>query len=84
MSYEKGEYGYPVKPECPGKPTLQAMSESLAADEAHQRWHREHPGELCPDRMLEAIDHEAIQRGVNLLNALTFEPGDAITPGGRK
>lgn len=64
--------------ERPGRPALQAMAEAQVAQEDHERWHREHPGEMCDPKMFPMDNYEDIARGERLLGAMTFEAGDAF------
>jgi hypothetical protein len=68
----------------PGKPTLQVYGEALAMEERHNRWHKEHPLEMCPPEFSSMDTYATIQRGENLLGAMTFEAGDALVPRGGK
>ena len=82
MPHDTGPYGYPVKPFNPGKHALQEMSEALDRREQHAEWMKAHPGEMMPESHWEqsAGDWEAIERGQNLLGAMTFEAGDSLCP----
>ncbi len=65
----------------PGRHALQAYGEAVAAQEEHQRWHREHPGEMCDPSMFPMDNYEMIERGERLMGAMTFEAGDALISG---
>jgi hypothetical protein len=82
MGYDSGEYGYPLKPWQVGRSAIGAMHDYLSCQEDHQRWHREHPGEMCDPESF-PVDIDSLFRGEKMLRFAgggTVEPGDAFAP----
>jgi hypothetical protein len=66
--HDSGEYGYPVKPYCPGKNSLQEMSEALDREQRREEQRRK-TGGIAPveDWEQRQADLEAIYKGQSIL-----------------
>ena len=65
--------------------SINAMGEAMCAEEAHQRWHETHPGEMCPPEFFNLDTYSVINRGDEMLRfggGGTIEPGDSFAKGG--
>jgi hypothetical protein len=70
---------YPI--DRPGRPALQVASEALELDRAHQEWHEDNPGQMCPPQFMNMDTYADIERGDDVLDLMgggTIEPGDAF------
>lgn len=78
MSYN--EFCSPDDPnECPGSPALQEFAEAKDRQAAHDRFHREHPGESCSPFDWPTSDYADIARGLKVIEqGNVIEPGDSF------
>ena len=82
-----GKLGSPnaVPDHAQGMPAWQAMAEAQERQCQRRKWQDAHPGEMGPDDWDQrSRDWADVERGENLMGAMTFEPGDAFVPRGRK
>ena len=78
------DYGFPVRPWCPGKPVLQEASEAQdRCDERHKRMDMNPMPFDEIDWEQRRRDYEAIEAGEKLRDfggGGTIQPGDAFVP----
>ncbi len=72
---------FPV--EMPGRAALSVASQARVAGEAHDQWHRDHPGEMCKPGQF-ADNYADLELGDRLMDGIGgyFNAGDALL--GRK
>ena len=82
-----GKYGSPnaVPDHAGGEPALSLMLQAEERQCQRRKWQDAHPSEMGPDDWGQRQqDWQDIENGENLMGAMTFEPGDAFVPRGRK
>ena len=85
---DSGKYGSPnaVPDHAGGTPAWEAMSSAQDRYAARRKFHDEHPDAMYDENEWKqaSVDRADIENGENLMGAMTFEPGDAFVPRGRK